>query len=150
MELNLNSPALLFPAITLVILVYTNRFLALASRIRELHDKYLQDPKSKNTLLQIKNLRTRLHMIRLMQWLGAFSFLLCIVCMYFIYRNWQNWAHFIFGASLLALFISILISLAEIQISTKALEVELSDVEELSKDNVLVDYIKNTFDKDED
>ncbi len=149
MELTLNAPALLFPAITLVILVYTNRFLALASRIRELHEKYILDPKSKNTLLQIKNLRTRLHMIRLMQWLGAFSFLLCIICMYFIFNNWQNWAHFIFGASLLALFISILISLAEIQISTKALEVELSDVEELSKDNVLVDYLKNTFDKED-
>ena len=44
MELSINTPALLFPAITLLMLAYTNRFLALASLVRSLHDEYNQAP----------------------------------------------------------------------------------------------------------
>lgn len=147
MELTLNTPALLFPAITLLMLAYTNRFLGLSNRIRNLHDEYMgkKGSATKNLLGQIKNLRLRLHIIRYMQLLGAFSFLLCIVCMTFIYLQMQWWAHVIFGTSLVSLFISILFSLWEIQISTHALEIELSDMEELNKDNTLFDYLKSTF-----
>ena len=131
MELSLNTPALLFPAITLLMLAYTNRFLGLSSRIRSLHDKYGSIENKKGLLLQIKNLRLRLHIIRYMQLLGSFSFLSCIICMYCIYANFHPHAHFIFILSLASLGLSIIFSLWEIQISTKAMEIELSDMEGL-------------------
>ncbi len=149
MELTLNTPALLFPAITLLMLAYTNRFLGLSSRIRSLHDKYGARENKAGLLMQIKNMRLRLHIIRYMQLLGSFSFLCCIICMYTIYSNYQQASHIIFGISLAALALSILCSLWEIQISTRAMEIELSDMEELNKSS-LVDYLKSTFQRDDD
>ncbi|MEO7313405.1 MAG: DUF2721 domain-containing protein [Chitinophagaceae bacterium] len=148
MELSLNTPALLFPAITLLMLAYTNRFLGLSSRIRNLHDKYASIENKNSLLRQIKNLRLRLHMIRYMQLLGAFSFLMCIVCMFCIYSNYQEVAHVIFTVSLASLGLSIMCSLWEIQISTKAMEIELGDMEELNQKS-LVDYIKSSFSKED-
>ena len=147
MELTLNTPALLFPAITLLMLAYTNRFLGLSSRIRSLHDKYTTIENKDSLLKQIKNMRLRLHIIRYMQLLGSFSFLCCIICMFCIYRNYQQWAHVVFAISLATLALSIMFSLWEIQISTRAMEIELGNIEELNK-NSLVDYIKSTFHKD--
>jgi len=149
MELTLNTPALLFPAITLLMLAYTNRFLGLSTRIRSLHDKYAAIENKASLLLQIKNLRLRLHIIRYMQLLGSFSFLCCIICMYCIYMDYQKLANVVFAISLAALALSIMFSLWEIQISTKAMEIELGDMEELNKGS-LVDYIKSTFNRDAD
>ncbi|MES2775721.1 MAG: DUF2721 domain-containing protein [Bacteroidota bacterium] len=147
MELTLNTPALLFPAITLLMLAYTNRFLGLSSRIRSLHDKYSSIENKESLLQQIKNLRMRLHIIRYMQLLGSFSFLCCLICMFCIYSNYQQSAHVIFAVSLASLALSIMFSLWEIQISTKAMEIELGDMEELNKSS-LVDYLKSTFQRD--
>ncbi len=149
MELTLNTPALLFPAITLLMLAYTNRFLGLSTRIRSLHDKYGAIENKEGLLKQIKNLRLRLHIIRYMQLLGSFSFLCCIVCMYAIYIDYQQIANIIFALSLASLTLSIVCSLWEIQISTRAMEIELSDMEELNK-NSLVDYLKSTFQREND
>lgn len=149
MELTLNTPALLFPAITLLMLAYTNRFLGLSTRIRSLHDKYGSIGNKEGLLKQIKNLRLRLHIIRYMQLLGSFSFLCCIICMYCIYLNYQQWANVIFSISLGSLAFSIMFSLWEIQISTKAMEIELGDMEELNKSS-LVDYLKSTFQREGD
>ncbi len=144
MELTINIPALLFPAITLMMLAYTNRFLGLSARIRSLHEKALQATERTGVIKQIKNLRLRLHLIRYMQLFGSFSFAMCIVCMFFIYCRYQWWSHFTFAISLAALFVSILISLWEIQISTRAMDVELSDIEELNQES-LAGYIKSSF-----
>jgi len=148
MELSINTPALLFPAITLLMLAYTNRFLGLSSRIRSLHDKYATIENRESLLKQIKNLRLRLHIIRYMQLLGSFSFLSCLVCMFCIYKSYVEAANIVFAISLASLSFSIMFSLYEIQISTKAMEIELSDMEGLDSNNVLVNYIKNTFQKD--
>ena len=152
MEITFNTPALLFPAITFLMLVYSNRFLALSNLIRNLHDRYNKDKQSGNKIiLQIKNLRTRLSMIRMMQALAVSSFLLCLVCMYLIFTNNQEVAHILFAISMIGLMASMVLSILEIQISTKALEHELSDMEvELGNNNVIVDYFKSTFDKKED
>ncbi|CAN5465485.1 DUF2721 domain-containing protein [soil metagenome] len=147
MELNLNTPALLFPAITLLMLAYTNRFLGLASRVRSLHDKYLKES-SGSILEQILNIRIRLHMIRYMQFMGALSFFLCVICMFCIFRGLATAANVIFGASLISLLISLAILMWEIQISTKAVELELSDMEELSKDSAMLDYLRSKFNKE--
>ncbi|MFZ9301575.1 MAG: DUF2721 domain-containing protein, partial [Chitinophagaceae bacterium] len=67
MDINLNTPALLFPAISLLLLAYTNRFLAIANLVRKLHDDYTNDKNKENALKQIKHFRTRLRYIRFMQ-----------------------------------------------------------------------------------
>lgn len=142
LEININTPALLFPAITLLMLAYTNRFLSLGSLVRKLHVEYQQGEKEKNILAQIKNIRTRLNLIRYMQGLGVLSFLCCVLCMYVIFRGWMLIAHWLFASSLIFLLLSIVLSLLEINKSTKAIELELSDIEELSKGNIFSDIFK--------
>ena len=139
LDISINTPALLFPAITLLMLAYTNRFLSLAALVRKLHEEYNRGEKERNILLQIKNIRSRLNLIRYMQSFGVLSFLCCVMCMYAIFSNWMIAANWIFAASLFSLLISIILSLIEINKSTRALEVELSDIEELSGANIFKD-----------
>jgi hypothetical protein len=129
MELNLTTPALLFPAISLLLLAYTNRFLTLATLIRNLHGRLKESP-DQRILGQIKNLRLRVKLIRNMQVLGVLSLLLCVVCMFVIFAGNLESAKFIFGLSLILLIVSLAISAWEIQISVKALNIQLSDIEE--------------------
>jgi hypothetical protein len=141
-EININTPALLFPAITLLMLAYTNRFLSLATLVRKLHEEYNRGEKEKNILNQIKNIRSRLNLIRYMQSFGILSFLCCVLCMYTIFRGWTAMAHWIFAASLIFLLTSIVLSLIEINKSTKAIELELSDIEDLNKGNIFTDIFE--------
>jgi hypothetical protein len=146
MDITINTPALFFPAISLILLAYTNRFLALANRVRDLHAKYAEGDKEKLTR-QIKNLRYRLKLIKNMQAFGVISFLSCIFSMYFIFINRMAVANIMFGVAMLSFIISLLMSLNEIQLSTRALEIELSDMEDL-EDGSLVSYIKSKFERE--
>ena len=130
MTLDISTPALLFPAITLLLLAYTNRFLVLATLIRSLHEKYKANPDHTIIYGQIKNLKTRLNMIRYMQGFGILSFLLTVICMFLLFVDLKYIANYFFSASLISLLISLFISLREIQLSTRALNLELSDMEE--------------------
>ena len=143
MEITFNTPALLFPAISLLLLAYTNRYLALASLIRKLHHEYMKGEKKLHLLKQIKILRIRINMVRQMQTLGVFSFLCCVVTMYSVYKQWTGFTSYVFAASLLSLLASLFISLLEISQSTKALEWELSDMEELEKSDFFSDLWGN-------
>ncbi|ASB48674.1 MULTISPECIES: DUF2721 domain-containing protein [Marinilabiliaceae] len=127
-QLTLTTPALLFSAISLILLAYTNRFLAYASVVRALHDKFIQSP---NDILygQIQNMRKRLILTRSMQIMGIASLLLCVLCMFLIYIGWQTAAEIIFGVALVLLILSLGTSIKEIQISVKALDLHLSDME---------------------
>lgn len=147
MEITFNTPALLFPAISLLLLAYGNRFIALANLVRKLHDEYTTGHKSKILLQQIKSLRKRINLIRYMQGLGVFSFLCCVVSMYSIYRDWAKPAEYVFALSLLSLLISLVISLVEIIQSTNAIELELSDIEELEKSNFFKDLMPGENEK---
>ncbi|MDH5476334.1 MAG: DUF2721 domain-containing protein [Cyclobacteriaceae bacterium] len=130
MQIEISTPALLFPAITLLLLAFTNRFLALATLIRSLHAKYKANPNHDDIIFdQIENLKKRLNMIRWMQGFGVFSFLLTVVCMFLLFQELNVAANYLFGASLLALLLSLTVSLIEIQMSTKALNLELKDME---------------------
>jgi hypothetical protein len=132
MQISINTPALLFPAITLLMLAYTNRFLALATLIRNLHAKYKQFQEDREIIkAQIKNLRQRLNLVKAMQACGIVSFFFCVLCMLFFYLEQETLAFTIFGLSLIFLLISLALSLNEIFISTKALEIELRDMEEV-------------------
>jgi len=127
-ELTLTTPALLFSAISLLLLAYTNRFLAYANVVRTLHARYKENPDG-IIVGQIQNLRKRLLLTRTMQLLGIGSLLLCVLCMLLIYLNQQLIAEIIFGVALLMLIISLAVSVREIQISVKALDLHLGDME---------------------
>ncbi len=129
MEITLTTPALLFPAISLLLLAYTNRFLALATVIRGLHAKYRDNQCDAVILGQIRNLRNRVVLIRNMQALGVASLLLCVVCMFVLFAGQQLVDKWLFGISLLLMVASLAVSLREIQISVGALDLELSDLE---------------------
>ena len=147
MDITINTPALFFPAISLVMLAYTNRFLALASVVRNLHTQYVEGDKKGKILGQIKNLKYRLKLVKNMQAFGVLSFLSCIFSMYFIYINQMVWANIMFGLAMLVFIVSLIMSLIEIQLSTKALELELSDMEDL-EDPSVVQYIKRKFERE--
>ena len=127
--IDLTTPALLFPAISLLLLAYTNRFLVLAQLIRQLHSQ--RDDITRTKLRQISNLRLRLILVKAMQGLGVLSFLLCVLTMLLIFIKMKIFAEWIFAISICLLALSLLCSLLEIAISTKAIEIELEDLESL-------------------
>ncbi|MCX6137799.1 MAG: DUF2721 domain-containing protein [Ignavibacteriales bacterium] len=128
LDINIATPALLFPAISLLLLAYTNRFLALAALIRELHSKNKTNP---NEVLkgQINNLKERIHMIRDMQAWGIGSLFICVLCMLLILLHQIVVSEILFAVSLLCMLISLGLSIREIRISVHALDLHLSDLE---------------------
>lgn len=127
-ELTLITPTFLFSAISLLLLAYTNRFLSYAQLVRLLKDKYVEDH-SALTRAQIMNLRKRLYLTKYMQSLGVGSLLLCVATMFLIYVGLQTIGVYVFGFALLILIISLTLSVLEIRISAKSLEIYLSDME---------------------
>lgn len=128
--LTLTTPALLFSAVSLILLAYTNRFLGYAQLVRNLYEKFKENPDTV-LLAQIKNLRKRLHLTKAMQILGVLSLLFCVGAMFLIYIDFMIAASWIFGIALLQLIISLVISAWEIQISVKALDLHFKDMEKL-------------------
>ncbi len=131
MELTLTTPALLFPAISLLLLAYTNRFLSLAALMRELYGRYRAqpDPKIKG---QLTNLRYRIVLIRNMQLCGVASFFCCVLCMFSLFLGQVAAGVWIFGAALVLLLLSLALSMRELQVSIDALFLQVSDLEQLS------------------
>ncbi|SDR78757.1 DUF2721 domain-containing protein [Winogradskyella sediminis] len=127
-ELTLTTPALLFSAISLIMLAYTNRFLAYAAIIRNLSDQYLKHQDAA-VLRQIKNLKLRIRLTRYMQIAGISSLLFCVLTMFLIYIDYHIVAVWAFGLGLLLLILSLLFLIWEIQISAKALQHHLGDIE---------------------
>jgi hypothetical protein len=128
MEISLSTPALLFPAISLLLLAFTNRFLTLATIIRGLHDRYLDHP-HENLVSQIANLRYRIYLIRNMQIFGVASLLLCTFCMFALFTGWTTIGVWVFAAALILMMISLAISIRELLISVGALDLLLKDME---------------------
>ncbi|WP_417861000.1 DUF2721 domain-containing protein [Winogradskyella sediminis] len=127
-ELTLTTPALLFSAISLIMLAYTNRFLAYAAIIRNLSDQYLKHQDAA-VLRQIKNLKLRIRLTRYMQIAGISSLLFCVLTMFLIYIDYHIVAVWAYGLGLLLLILSLLFLIWEIQISAKALQHHLGDIE---------------------
>ncbi len=126
--LTLTTPALLFSAISLIMLAYTNRFLAYAAVIRSLSEKYKETPKTA-LKRQINNLKLRLNLTRWMQTFGISSLLLCVLTMFLIYVAQHVLAVWVFGVALLLLILSLSLLIKEIHISTRALGHHLEDIE---------------------
>lgn len=134
MTLELGTPAVLFPALSLLMLSYGNRFLAVASLIRNLHREYEDNPNPK-ILKQIKNLRRRIKIIRDMQTLSISSVFSSVLSIAFVYNNLNEVAQVLFGLAMLLMLISLGLSILETYISTSALDVEIEDVTDDIKDH---------------
>ena len=96
MDIQISTPALLFSAISLLILAYTNRFLALASLIRQYAALYRENREDR-VLKQIQNFDTRLKVIKMTQIFGVISFLFCVLSMFLIFINRMLFAEILFA-----------------------------------------------------
>lgn len=129
LNLDLTTPAMVFPAISLLMLAYTNRFVVLAELIRDLYDTHQKNPRQEN-LDQIKNLNFRMSIIKKMQMCGAMSFILAAISMLLLLLNIKFAATVIFGLSLVLLVISLLFLLKELSISIDALTIQLNTLQD--------------------
>jgi hypothetical protein len=127
MTLQIETPALLFSATSLILLAYTNRFLTIATIIRGLKKAY-KEKENSMVLLEIKNLNLRLTLIRYMQMAGVLSLFLSVFTMLLLFLDEQGFGVKLFGLSLFSLLISLGLSFWEINISVGALRVHLSDL----------------------
>ena len=135
MELELSTPALLFSTTSLLMLAYTNRFLAIARLIRELHTDFMET-NDENDLLQLKCLRQRLALIRNMQLIGVLSLLLSVICLFLLFANQGLMAKYVFAASLILMSLSLIISAVEIMQSITAINVQLKNIEDRIKGKI--------------
>ena len=129
MELTLNTPAILFPTISLLLLAYTNRFISIGNRLRTLHDRYTST-QTDGLLKQISIFKRRIKMIRDLQLVGIGSLFFCVLAMLLIFENYMDAAKIVFTASLVMLLASFSIAAFEIIISTHAMNIQLQDIEE--------------------
>ncbi|WP_341647079.1 DUF2721 domain-containing protein [Thauera sp. SDU_THAU2] len=125
--MNLTTPALLFPAISLLLLAYTNRFLTLAQVIRQLNSS--SDRGGELVQCQLPGLKRRILLTKYMQSFGVFSFLLCALSMFALFMEAELPGKLLFGASILALALSLVLSLVEVLLSTDALSLVVKDLE---------------------
>ena len=132
MTLAITTPALLFPATSLLLIAYTSRFLATAQLIRGLSLK-AEDEEITKATAQISNLKRRMDLIKQMQFFGVLSLVLCIITMFFVFIDMSQIAKVVFAGSLVCMFVSLVLALIEISISTKAIELELEGIRKKSK-----------------
>jgi hypothetical protein len=135
MEFSLTTPALLFPAISLLFLAYTNRFLTLANLTRELYARYKVelDPMIKG---QLHNLRYRIAIIRHMQIFGVLAFFGGALCMFLLFAGLETAGKYLFAASLVSLMVSLALSLLELFVSIDALNLQIKDIDEMTPPEV--------------
>ena len=130
--LNYNAPGLLFPAISLLMLAYTNRFLGLTSASRGLVSQYRAKPDIR-LLRQVESLRERLSLVRHTQAMGVTSLLFCTSCLFALFLDSQTTARVAFAGALMFMMGSLCVSLREIYLSVRAINIEfdslLSDAE---------------------
>jgi hypothetical protein len=129
MKLELNTPGLLFPAISFLLLPYTNRYLTLANLLRNLQRQWATE-QDKRYLAQIRVLRRRVNLIRWMTSFVVLAMLCNVVCILAVFEGWDTVARPLFIAAMLSLVVSLAISLFEIQLSTDALNLQLGMIDE--------------------
>lgn len=122
-----STPGLLFPAISLLMLAYTNRFLGLASLARHLGSRYREQPDD-GLRNQVGNLRIRIALLRHAQAQGVLSLMACTASLFALFLDRETAAHLSFGAALLFMLLSLGVSLREIHLSERAIRIELDDL----------------------
>lgn len=123
MNLNINTPTLLFPAIALLMLAYTNRYHFVVTLIRELIEKCeIEGVCDLSTIQQCKFLQTRVVIIQRMQQLLVLSLLLCVLCMALVHFALKSIALVVFSFSMVSFVSSLIFSLREITISVNGVK----------------------------
>ena len=130
MNIDYTVTALMFPAIPLIMGVYSNRFHSLSALIRELHDEHVYEnhipPEWKK---QFINLNGRINLLKLTIMFAAFGFLFNMLTVFALYFNEIFFARIIFASCCLSMIISIILFIREIQVSTNALKLHMSDMD---------------------
>lgn len=126
MNLNVTDPAILFPGISLLFLAYTNRYLALATIIRDLNKFIARSTDyDENREKQIKNLLHRVTLIRLMQLYGILAFLCCTLSVATLLLGLLTIGKLSFAGSLFFMFVSLLYAFLEVARSGDGLRIEI-------------------------
>ena len=129
MNIDYTVVALMFPAIPFTMSIYSNRFHTLSSLIRKLHDEYIFEKHIPSEWKkQLINLNGRIKLLRYSIVFASFGFLFNMLTVFGLYLNRIFEARIIFGSCLIAMIISIIFFIREIQLSTKALKLHLSDM----------------------
>jgi hypothetical protein len=129
MNIDYTVTALMFPAIPLTMSIYSNRFHTLSSLIRKLHDEYIFEKHIPSEWeKQLLNLNGRIKLLRYSIIFASFGFLFNMLTVFGLYLNRIFEARIIFGSCCVAMIISIIFFIREIQLSTKALKLHLSDM----------------------
>lgn len=131
-DFSYSIPGLLFPAISLLMLAYSNRFFGLASLVRQLVDRYKKQPDA-NIRAQIDNLRIRISLIQYCQAMGVISLLLCTSSIFALFIAQQTTARILFGCAMFFMVTSLVLALREIHLSVRALNVEIDEIFESDK-----------------
>lgn len=129
MNITITTPALLFPAISVLFLAYSNRYLAIAKRIRELHDLFLRT-QNNYAMKQVDSLRKRVRLIIIMQLFAVTGIICSVLTMGLVFFSHNTLAKYAFLVSMILIVFSLLISMWELLISTQALNIELQNMEE--------------------
>lgn len=122
MNLEITTPAVLFPSVSLLLLAYTNRFLTIAGLVRQMN---VCNP-NEYEISQIENLRKRLQYIKKMQYYGVSSLLMCVLSMFFLFFKLDLFGMITFVISLILMIASLFFTLKEIHISLEALKIHLN------------------------
>ena len=129
MNIDYTVTALMFPAIPLLMNIYSNRFHSLSALIRELHDEHVYEkhipPEWKK---QFINLNGRIILLKWTIMFAAIGFLFNLLTVFALYLNEIFIARVIFGSCCLSMIFSIILFIREIQTSTRALKLHMSDM----------------------
>ena len=130
MNINYTVTALMFPAIPLLISVYSHRFHSLSILIRQLHRELVYEKHIPNEWKkQFTNLSIRISILKWTILFAAFGFLFNMLTVFALYLDEIFIARVIFGSCCLSMIISIAYFIREIQISTNALKLHMSDMD---------------------
>ena len=135
MEIDYTVSALMFPAIPLMMTMYSNRFHTLSGLIRNLHDQLTLEKKAPPQLEnQLHVLNNRTNLLKYTMGFAAFGFLFNMTTVLMLYIGILQIARFIFAGCCVCMIISIFLFMHEIRLSNQARKYHLSDMDAMRKD----------------
>ena len=135
MDIDYTVAALMFPAIPLMMTMYSNRFHTLSALIRQLHDKFAFEKKVPPELeKQLHVLNKRTNYLKYVMGFSSFGFLFNMLTVLLLYLNLTFYARLSFALCCVCMIISIFLFLQEVRMSNEALKYHLSDMDSVKKD----------------
>ncbi len=128
MTIPITTPALLFPAIAILMLGYVNRYIGAASVIRAITKDYSTGHRRVQVVEQLQIMQKRIGLFRYMLEIGAFALAMACLSMFLIFVDKQQAGNLVFGLSLVAMITSTLVSFYETVLSNQSLNIEINDV----------------------